>query len=89
MAGLYDIAQIIRQKRKELGLTQEEVARRAEVSRATVNRLETGNFNNVSFFIVARIAEAVRLELDLKEMPRLKTLNMIRREMEGVPFPGM
>ena len=36
---------IIRNRRKELGLSQEELARRCGVSRQTINAIEKGEYN--------------------------------------------
>ena len=35
----------IKQKREELGLSQEELARQIEVSRQTINMIERGDYN--------------------------------------------
>lgn len=51
-------------RRKELGMTQQEVAEKAGVSRALLVRVEQGNLRTEAFKILA-IAHALGLEVQL------------------------
>jgi transcriptional regulator with XRE-family HTH domain len=61
------IGAIIRARRKQLDLTQQEVAEIAGLQRQTIGRIETGNAA-VAVATVARVAAVVGL--DLIVMPR-------------------
>ncbi len=62
---LYSIGPQIASKRKLLGLTQSELARKAGVSRATLEALENGRSGELGFSKVANILAALGLELKL------------------------
>lgn len=71
---MYDIANIclgvgkaIRTRRKQLGMTQQDVAEIAGLQRQTISRVEAGNVA-VNVATMVRIASVVGL--DLKVMPR-------------------
>lgn len=49
----------IRERREELGLSQEELAKRANVSRQTVSLLETNKADNVTIKTMTAIAHAL------------------------------
>ena len=54
-----DMQEIIKNRRRELGLTLEDVARRVGVSRATVLRWETGEIRNLGRDKIAALASAL------------------------------
>lgn len=54
----------IRQARKKLGWSQEQLAQKAGVSRPTVARVETGN--DVTTTTIIKLARALGLTLELK-----------------------
>ena len=54
-----EIAERVMLSRKELGLTQTELAQRARVSRSTVVRAENGDAESISFGAMVRILNAV------------------------------
>ena len=56
-----DMKEIIRNRRKELGLTLEEVGKRVGVSRATVMRWETGEIKNLGRDKIATLAAALQV----------------------------
>ncbi len=62
---LYSIGPQIASKRRLLGLTQSELARKAGVSRATLEALENGRSGELGFSKVANILAALGLELKL------------------------
>lgn len=56
-----DMKQIIKNRRSELDLTLEEVARKVGVSRATVLRWETGAIQNLGRDKIASLAAALQV----------------------------
>ena len=63
---LSEIGTVIRQKRKELKLTQEELAKRAKLSRTTLSRVENGYFGNISVATFDNILSVLGLTIELK-----------------------
>lgn len=68
----------IKRQREVLGLTQEQLAAKAMVSRPTIARLETGRATDLGYRAVLRILNA--LDLDL----RVSTLNRGRPTLEDL-----
>jgi transcriptional regulator with XRE-family HTH domain len=52
----------VRQLREALGLTQAELAERAGVRRATVNRIENARVTAIDLGVLERLADALRVE---------------------------
>ena len=62
------VNEIISRRRKELGLTLEEVAIKVGVSRSTVKKWETGSIKNMRRDKMALLAEALKISpMDLLE----------------------
>lgn len=61
-----DLAQDIIKRRKKLGLSQTELARRAGITQALVSRIETGNFKNCEINTLVRIAAALEARYDFR-----------------------
>lgn len=59
--------------RKEKGLTQEGLARKANISYHTLIKLESGGIKNPKIETVMKLAEALRISLD--ELVGLKRTN--------------
>ncbi len=59
------IGQIIQQRRKELGITQPDLAELASVSKNTLYKLERGQ-GNPSLDVLTKLAEVLGLELKLE-----------------------
>ena len=57
------IGEIIKQRRKELGLSAEDIAKKAGVSPATIYRYESGDIRNPRSSILQPIAEVLNLDL--------------------------
>ncbi len=57
------IGEIIKQRRKELGLSAEDIAKKAGVSPATIYRYESGDIRNPRSSILRPIAEVLNLDL--------------------------
>lgn len=81
MLALISIGAEIAAKRKRLGLTQSELAKRAAVSRATLDALENGRSGELGFSKVTRILSALGMGLKLQEeMARRPTLDELMEE---------
>jgi DNA-binding XRE family transcriptional regulator len=80
-----DIAEEIAKRRKAAGLSQTELAKRALVSRSTLEALENGRIGELGYTKVNRILTALGLEFKVQEMnlspPTLDEL-MIENERE-------
>ncbi len=59
---LKEIGQVIVRRRRELNMTQEDLAYRAEVDRTYVGYIENGR-QNVTITILVKIANALNLQL--------------------------
>ena len=58
-----DMENIIRQRRKELGLSQEELAKRCGVSRQTVNAIENNKYDP-TLALAFRLAGELQVTVD-------------------------
>ncbi|MGO8788481.1 MAG: helix-turn-helix domain-containing protein [Terriglobia bacterium] len=67
MLNLPSIGAQIAAKRKNLGLSQAELARKASVSRATLDALENGRSGELGFAKITRILSGLGLRLKLQE----------------------
>ncbi|MGH7889502.1 MAG: helix-turn-helix domain-containing protein [Thermodesulfobacteriota bacterium] len=56
------IAQVIRERRKRVGLSQEELAEKADIDRTYVSLIERGKVN-MTVVVVAKIAKALGVSL--------------------------
>jgi len=54
------IGGIIRQKRKSLSLTQDELAAKSQVTQSMISKLEAGSIDNVSLEALRKLAKALR-----------------------------
>ena len=66
MLDLLNVGGHIAEHRRRLKLTQAELARKAGISRATLDALENGRAGELGFSKVARLLAAVGLELTLQ-----------------------
>jgi transcriptional regulator with XRE-family HTH domain len=73
-----EIGTAVRNARRGLKITQEELASIAYVGRQTIARLETGRSNEIGYKSLLRILNAVGLDL------RLTTLNQGRPTLEDL-----
>lgn len=78
MADLLEIAAAVKQRRKELGITQRELAARARVARNRVEALEAERLPEIGFKTLTRIMKAVGLDL------RVVNLNQRRPTLEDL-----
>jgi transcriptional regulator with XRE-family HTH domain len=67
MLNLTSIGAKVAERRKSTGLSQSALARKAGVSRATLDAIENGRSGELGFSKVSKILSAVGLELKLQE----------------------
>jgi transcriptional regulator with XRE-family HTH domain len=81
MLGLVSIGSRIAERRKTLKLSQAELARKAGLSRATLDALENGRAGEMGFSKVTRLLSALGLELTLQTASSQRpTLDELMRE---------
>jgi transcriptional regulator with XRE-family HTH domain len=81
MLTLSSIGAQIASGRKRLGLSQVELARKASVSRATVDALENGRIGELGFSKITKILSALGMGLKLQEeMAPRPTLDELMEE---------
>jgi len=66
MLDLISVGSTVAERRKGLKLSQAELARKAGLSRATIDALENGRAGELGFSKVARLLAALGLELTLQ-----------------------
>jgi len=54
-------------RRKKLGLSQTELARKASISRATLDALENGRIRELGFSKITKLLSVLGMELNLQE----------------------
>ena len=75
------IAEQIARKRKELGLSQAALAKKAHVGRSTLDALENGRMGELGYTKINNILSALGLELRLQEVSsRRPTLEELMSE---------
>jgi transcriptional regulator with XRE-family HTH domain len=74
MSTLADVAEQLKAVRLAAGLTQTELARRANVSRTTVARMETVAKGDMSVSVLVRLLEAAGYELKVVKLGANRTL---------------
>ena len=88
MLPLSTIAEQIVIRRKTLGLTQSGLARKAHISRATLDALENGRLGELGYSRITRILAALGFELKLQEAsarrPTLEELVDEDRDDQGL-----
>jgi transcriptional regulator with XRE-family HTH domain len=80
MTTLADVAEMLRNARREAGLSQDELARRAGVSRTTVARMETVAKGDMSVSALLRLLEAAGYDLKPVRPGHVRTLEDILAE---------
>ena len=81
MLTLLSLGAEIATRRKKLGLSQSELARRASVSRATLDALENGRTGEVGFSKITKILSVLGLEIELQNaVARRPTLDQLMEE---------
>jgi transcriptional regulator with XRE-family HTH domain len=67
MLPIVTIAEQIARKRKELGLSQSALAKKAHIGRSTLDALENGRMGELGYTKINNILSALGLELRLQE----------------------
>jgi transcriptional regulator with XRE-family HTH domain len=80
MTMLANVAELLKQARREAGLTQEELASRAGVARTTVARMETLAKGDMSVSALVRLLEAAGYDLKAVKHGHVRTLEDILAE---------
>ena len=81
MLSLFSLAEQITSKRKAMGLSQTALAKKAKISRATLDALENGRIGELGYSKITNILTALGLELKLQEASaRRPTLEELMNE---------
>ena len=64
--NLLELGKTIKRLRKEQNMTQEDLAKKANISRATLSKLENGYIANISIVTLNDILNHLNYELDIK-----------------------
>jgi transcriptional regulator with XRE-family HTH domain len=70
--NLVEIGKQVQQQRREAGLTQEQLAKMAGISRVTVNHLENGTLNDLGYAKLATLLSLLGLDLQAHQSSGLK-----------------
>jgi len=87
MTTLADVADLLRQVRKEARLSQEALAQRAGVSRTTVARMETLAKGDMSVSALLRLLEAAGYDLKPVKQGHRRTVEDILAEQRSGDAP--
>ncbi|AQZ96878.1 transcriptional regulator [Halopseudomonas phragmitis] len=83
MSSLYDVAEMLKQARRDANLSQEAIAKRAGVSRSTVARMETLAKGDMSVSALVRLLEAAGYDLKLVKAGHTRTVEDILAEQRS------
>ena len=70
---LSELGKTIKELRQQKGLSQEILAQEANISRATLSKLENGYIANISIVTVNQILSLLGYEIDIKPTNPFKT----------------
>lgn len=79
---LREVGPVLKQARKNAGLSQEQLAAPLGMSRATVSALESGRCTEIGFAKVSALLDMVGLQLTVTRRVR-PTLDDLRRELRS------
>jgi len=85
MTTLADIGEMLREVRRETGLSQQELAERAGVARTTVARMETLARGDMSVSALVRLLESAGYDLKAIRHGHGRTLDDILAEQREAP----
>lgn len=80
-----DIGRIVAKRRKELRLSQEQLAEKTEISQTHVSSIECGR-DNPSLDLLERIANALDCELFIDLIPKGSAAAYVAQEIETEPI---
>lgn len=84
---LSDLGQLIRNKRKEAGLSMQALADQAGVDRTLLSRLENQRLPEMGYAKLVRVLAILGLELTAQPVDRLPTLNDLMRQRRNEDTP--
>lgn len=87
MTTLSDVAEMLKSARREAGLSQDELARRAGVSRTTVARMENLAKGDMSVSALVRLLEAAGYDLKPVKPGHARTVEDILAEQRQGDTP--
>jgi transcriptional regulator with XRE-family HTH domain len=81
MLTIFTLGSQIAARRRKLGLSQAELAKKASIGRSTLDALENGRIGELGFSKITKILSALGMELKLQEMgSRRPTLDELMQE---------
>lgn len=83
MTTLGDVAEMLKTARKDCGISQGELARRAGVARTTVTRMETVARGDMSVSALVRLLDAIGYDLKAVRRGHVRTLDDILDEQRS------
>jgi transcriptional regulator with XRE-family HTH domain len=88
MPLLRELGTAVRQRRQEMGLSQQQLAGLVELSRATINELETGKLNDLSSGRIERLANELGFAVGLVGTRRARDRSAIEAaaRIASVPY---
>ncbi|MBO9333123.1 transcriptional regulator [Achromobacter pulmonis] len=87
MTTLSDVSDMLKLARRDAGLSQDELAQRAGVSRTTVARMETLAKGDMSVSALVRLLEAAGYDLKLVKPGHVRTVEDILAEQRQGDAP--
>lgn len=87
MTTLFEVAELLREARREARLSQDELARRAGVARTTVARMENLAKGDMSVSALVRLLEAAGYDLKLVKTGHVRTVEDILAEQRQADSP--
>lgn len=88
MNDLGSVAETLRKLRHEAKLSQAELARRAQVARVTLARMEAASTGDMSVSTLTRLLTALGYELNVRPVGHQRTLEDILAEQRAVVGGG-
>ncbi len=86
---LFEIGEMVRERREAMGLTQAELAERSGVSRVRISHLESGRVFDMSFGKLSALLDACGMSLRVADRRDARPVfEEIRRENED-DLPGL
>jgi transcriptional regulator with XRE-family HTH domain len=83
MTTLADVAEQLKEARRQAGLTQQQLAERAGLNRVTVGRMENLANNDMSVTALVRLLEAAGFDLKVVKAGHSRTLEDILAEQRS------
>ena len=82
MTNLADVGEMLKQARRDAGLSQKDLAERAGVARTTLARMETLARGDMSVAVLVRLLEAAGYDLRAVKRGHARTLDDVLTEQK-------